>query len=179
MRKKDIYRYGVPAAVATGILLLNACSAKIPSGTSAVQDFDLNRYLGQWYEIARFDYRFERNMSHVTANYSLNDDGSVKVVNRGFDEKKQEWKQSTGKAKPAGRENEGRFRVSFFKPIWAGYNVLAIDPGYKNALVAGNNRNYLWLLSREKEMPEDVRRAYTQYADSLGFDTSKLIWVKQ
>lgn len=175
------------AAVAIGGAILAAgavvalCSKKktIPKGVRAVDHFELERFLGTWYEIARLDYRYERNLNYVTAEYSLNEDGSVKVVNRGYDSKKGEWEEAEGKAKFVNSEDEGMLKVSFFGPFYSGYNVINIDPEYKYALIAGEDKDYLWLLSREKTMPDDVRKDYLQQACRLGFEVHDLVWTEQ
>lgn len=164
------------AVVALLMVAVVSCSS-IPKGVSAVQPFDKEKYLGKWYEIARFDFAFERNLNNTTAEYSLNPNGTIAVLNRGYHVKKQAWKQAEGKAKFAGAENVGSLKVSFFGPFFAGYNVLAIDPQYEYALVAGKNRDYLWILSRETTIPDAVKKEYLQTAEKNGFDTSKLIWV--
>ncbi|MCD7976572.1 MAG: lipocalin family protein [Tannerellaceae bacterium] len=128
--------------------------------------------------MARLDFHFEKNIINATAEYSLNEDGSIKVVNRGYDIKKQEMKESVGKAKFVDSPEEGKLKVSFFGPFYAGYNVVAIDPYYKYALVAGKNHDYLWILSRETTMPENVKHEYLQKARELGYDTSKLLWTQ-
>lgn len=150
----------------------------IPKNATAVKPFDKTRYLGKWYEIARFDYRFERDLDNVTATYSLREDGKIKVDNRGYDTKKNKWKQSVGKAKFANGPDEGRLKVSFFGPFYAGYNVIALDKDYKYALVAGRSLDYLWILSREKTIPDDVRNDYLKKAKDLGYKVDELIWVK-
>lgn len=160
-----------------GLVALNSCRT-IPKGAVAVKPFDSKKYLGKWYEIARFDYRFERNLNNVTATYSLNPDGSIRVDNRGYAYKTNEWKESIGKARFVSSPDEAKLKVSFFGPFYAGYNVLAIDPDYKWALVAGKNRDYMWLLSREKTMPENIRKQYLQKAEALGFKTANLVWVE-
>ncbi|MXV52243.1 lipocalin [Pedobacter sp. HMF7647] len=176
---KTIFPYLVAGAgIAAGLIALNSC-ASIPKGAAAVKPFEKDRYLGTWYEIARMDYRFEKNLAEVTANYSVKDDGNIKVLNRGRDEKTGKWKESIGKAKFVNEPTEARLKVSFFGPFFAGYNVIAIDPQYRYALVAGNNLNYLWLLSREKTMPENIKQDYLTKASSLGYDVKKLIWTKQ
>jgi apolipoprotein D and lipocalin family protein len=162
----------------TGITFfaLNSC-ATIPRGAVAIKPFDKERYLGRWYEIARMDFRFERNLNNVTANYSLNDNGTIKVDNRGYNYVTKEWKQATGKAKSAGDPEVAKLKVSFFGPFYSGYNVIAIDEGYKYALVAGQNLKYLWLLSRETIMPEDIKQSYINIAKEIGYDISSLIWT--
>lgn len=154
-----------------------AC-AQVPKGAEVIKSFDADRYLGKWYEIARFDFRFERNLNNTTAIYSLNPDGSIKVDNRGFDYVKKVWKQSIGKAKFRGSRDEAALKVSFFGPFYAPYNVIALDSEYKYALVAGSKLDYLWILSREKTIPDSVKEAYLDIAKKIGFDTDNLIWVE-
>jgi len=150
----------------------------IPKGAKAVKPFDKEKYLGKWYEIARLDFLFEKNIDYATAEYSLNEDDSIKVVNSGYNYKKQRKEISVGKAKFAGSPSEAKLKVSFWGPFYSGYNVVAIDPEYKYALVIGKNHNYMWILSREKEMPEDVKQDYLRRAEDLGYKTSKLVWTK-
>lgn len=165
----------------SGILaLLWACSGStIPKGAKAVEAFDKSKYLGTWYEIARLDFYFERNLINTTANYSLNEDGTIKVVNRGYEPFKKEWKESVGKAKFVGKESTGMLKVSFFGPFYGGYNVVALDSNYQYALVAGEKLSYLWILSRQKTIPEQVKKEYLQIAEKIGYKTSDLLWVKQ
>src|SRR5574343_632858 len=160
-------------------LTLAACSTAPPEGLRPVTSFDLDRYLGQWYEIARLDHSFERGMSDVNAVYALQDDGSVKVINRGYDTQRQAWKEAIGRALFIGDENTGSLKVSFFGPFYGGYHVIALDPNYRWAMVAGNDRSYLWLLARDRQLPQDVKTRLLVQARGLGFDTDKLIWVSQ
>jgi len=160
------------------IWFFSSCRS-IPKNAVAVKPFDSKKYLGDWYEIARLDFRFEKIFNNTTANYSLNPDGSIKVINRGYNYKTKEWKQAIGKAKFVADTTEAKLKVSFFGPFYAGYNVLAIDAEYKYALIAGKNLNYLWLLSRERTMPESVKQNYLQKAKDLGYNISELIWVEQ
>ncbi|MEJ7736832.1 MAG: lipocalin family protein [Chitinophagaceae bacterium] len=176
MKKRNIAGVAVLGVVAFAIL--QSCKT-IPKGAVAVKPFNSKKYFGKWYEIARLDFRFEKNLKNTTADYSLNPDGSIKVVNRGYNYKSLEWKQSTGKAKFVGDKDEAKLKVSFFGPFYAGYNVIALDADYKYALIAGKNLNYLWLLSREKTMPENIKQDYLQKATALGYDTGKLVWVEQ
>lgn len=157
--------------------LLSACSS-MPKGAVAVKPFELERYLGKWYEIARFDFRFERNLNNVTATYSLNKNGTIKVDNRGYNYVTKEWKQAIGKAKPVGEAGEARLKVSFFGPFYSGYNVIALDPDYQYALVAGENLDYLWILSRTTSIPGEIKDSYLKIAEELGYDTSKLVWTE-
>ncbi len=177
--KKKIYVAGAIALGATAAGIAVAKRRSIPKGIIAMKPFDIEQYLGNWYEIARFNYRFEKGLDHTTAIYTKNEDNSIQVVNRGYDRKKEKWVQDTGKAKFAGKEDVAMLKVSFFGPFYAGYNVIAIDADYKYAMVAGKNRGYLWILSREKKMPAEVKRAYLAKAEALGFKTKKLVWTAQ
>ena len=150
----------------------------IPKGAVAVKPFDIEKYLGKWYEIARMDFRFERDLNNVTANYSRNEDGTIKVDNQGYNYVTKEWKQAIGKAKSAGQPDEARLKVSFFGPFYSAYNVIALDSEYKYALVAGKNLKYLWILSRETTVPESIKNSYLKIAQDLGFDIAALIWVE-
>ncbi len=160
------------------IFILNSCLT-IPKGATAVKDFELQKYLGKWYEIARMDFKFERNLNNTTANYSVNKDGSVKVDNGGYNYKTKELKQAIGKAKFIGDHNIARLKVSFFGPFYASYNVIALDKDYKYALVAGKDTGYLWILSRETTLPDNIKQNYLKIASDSGFKTSDLIWVEQ
>lgn len=150
----------------------------IPEGVSAVPHFQKNRYLGKWYEIARIDFKFEKNLNNTTATYGLRPDGKLSVLNQGYNYVKKKWKQARGKAKLVGKADEAMLKVSFFGPFYAGYNVIRIDAAYQYALVAGRNFDYLWILSRTPKLPDAVKTDYLQYAQKLGFYTSRLIWVQ-
>lgn len=161
------------------LTLLTSCgSYPVPEGAVPVKPFDKERYLGTWYEVARFDFRFERNLNNTTAQYSLNDDGSIRVVNRGFNYVKGQWKESVGKARFVASPDEARLKVSFFGPFYGGYNVIALDSEYQYALIAGSSLEYLWILSRTKTIPDAVKESYLKQARELGFDVEKLIWVE-
>jgi apolipoprotein D and lipocalin family protein len=161
-------------------LTLAACSTAPPAGVRPVTSFDINRYLGQWYEIARLDHLFERGMSDVNATYQLQDDGSVKVINRGYDTQRQVWKEAIGRALFIGDSSTGSLKVSFFGPFYGGYHVIALDQqDYRWSLVAGPDRDYLWILAREKTLSAEVREQLLSQARALGFATDKLIWVDQ
>lgn len=161
------------------LILMVSCGADIPDGVTAVQNFKKEKYLGKWYEIARFDYRFERNINNATAEYSLNSDGSIKVLNKGFNYKKQMWDSAEGKAKFIGSDKEARLKVSFFGPFYGGYNVVDIDENYQNALIYGGSTEYIWFLSRNKTMDEATKKRFLEKAKKDGYDVSKLIWVSQ
>lgn len=161
----------------TGIItLMNSCTS-IPKNAKAVENFDVNKYLGTWYEIARFDFRFEKNLNNVSAQYSLNEKGNVIVLNSGYNFIEKEWKKADGLAKFRGNKDTAALKVSFFGPFYSGYNVVALDENYQYALVAGKNLDYLWILSRTKDIPETIKTDYLKIAEEIGYDTSKLIWV--
>jgi apolipoprotein D and lipocalin family protein len=161
------------------LLLLAACTS-VPDGITPVSHFQLDRYLGKWYEIARLDHSFERGLSDVSAEYRLQADGSVEVINRGYNAEKSAWKEAVGKAQFIGDPTLGSLKVSFFGPFYGGYHVAALDErDYRWSLVVGPSRDYLWILARERHLPADVRQQLLEKASQLGFDISKLIWVSQ
>jgi len=156
---------------------LSSC-ATIPDGAVAVKPFVKERYLGKWYEIARIDFKYEKDLTNTTAEYSLNDNGTIKVDNQGYNTKKGEWKQAIGKAKFVGEENIAKLKVSFFGPFYSGYNVIAIDDEYRYALIAGESTKYLWILSRESTIPVEIKDRYLKIAEKIGYNTTNLLWVK-
>ncbi|MGI9200510.1 MAG: lipocalin family protein [Woeseiaceae bacterium] len=158
-------------------VLLAACSGQ-PKGTSVVTGFELDRYLGTWYEIARLDHKFERGLINVTANYTLQDDGGVRVTNTGFSTKTNEWDEAVGKAYFVDSPDVGKLKVSFFGPFYGGYNILELDSeNYQYALVAGPNRSYLWILARSPDISESTVRSLVEKARSLEFPVDELIYV--
>lgn len=160
------------------VLTLAACSTTPPEGLRPVSPFDIHRYLGTWYEIARLDHSFERGLSDVSATYALQDDGSVKVINRGYDLKRQDWKEAVGRALFISDPGTGSLKVSFFRPFYGGYHVIALDQqDYRWSLVVGPNRDYLWILARDKALPADVSEQLLAKAKAAGFATDRLIWV--
>lgn len=175
--KNKIIIAGAALSLAAVALLSSSC-ASIPKHATAVTHFDVNRYLGSWYEIARFDYLFEKNLDNVAAQYSLNDNGTIKVLNSGYNFKSKKWKSARGIAKFKKDKSIAEIKVSFFRPFYSGYNVIAIDKDYQYALVAGRNLSYLWILSRAQTIPENIKKEYLALAEKIGYDTTKLIWVK-
>jgi apolipoprotein D and lipocalin family protein len=144
-----------------------------------VRGFDVTRYLGRWYEIARLDHSFERGLEKVTAEYSLREDGGIKVLNRGFNPESGQWKEAVGKAYFVADPGLGRLKVSFFGPFYGGYNIIELDrENYSYSLLCGPSKNYLWILAREPRMEESIRNELIRKAKALGFDTDKLILVK-
>jgi len=177
MKNKRIFLALGIAAFA--LCVFQSCSSVgIPDGVTAVQNFEKDKYLGKWYEIARFDFRFERNLDNTTAEYSVNPDGTIKVLNKGYNFKKQMWDSAEGKAKFVGSESEARLKVSFFGPFYAGYNVVDIDKDYQTALVYGSSTKYIWILSRTKTIDNATKNRLLEKAKKDGYDVSQFIWVK-
>ena len=165
-----------PMAVFAWVFLA-ACSGQ-PKGTTVVTDFELERYLGTWYEIARLDHRFERGLTDVTANYTLQEDGGVRVINTGFSTKTNEWDEAIGKAYFVDSPDVGKLKVSFFGPFYGGYNILELDSeGYEYALVAGPNRSYLWILARSPDISDGIVQSLVEKARSLEFPVDELIYA--
>lgn len=158
-------------------LWLSGCAAT-PQGITAVQDFDLERYLGTWYEMARLDHRFERGLHKVSATYSKRSDGGIDILNRGYDNATASWKEAKGRAYFVKNPAVASLKVTFFWPFYAGYNVIELDrEHYSYALVCGPDRTYLWILSRQKTLAAAVAEQLVAKADTLGFATDQLIFV--
>lgn len=156
--------------------LITACS-QIPAGLTVVDNFELNRYLGTWYEIARLDHRFERGLIDIHADYSLNNDGSVKIVNSGFATEQGQRQTAIGKAQFVDRPTLGSLEVSFFGPFYSAYNIIALDQiHYDYVMIAGADRDYLWILSRTPKLEQTILDQLINQANSLGFATDKLIF---
>jgi apolipoprotein D and lipocalin family protein len=166
------------ALLTTLLLLLTGCTG-LPKGIEPVTGFDQHRYLGTWYEIARLDHSFERGLSQVTAEYTLNEDGSIKVINRGYNAEEGEWEEAEGRAKFVGDSDVGHLKVSFFGPFYASYVVFGLDDDYTTAYITGYNRNYLWLMSRTPEVSEEVLETFRARAEAEGFELGELIVVEQ
>ena len=161
------------------VLLLTGCVG-IPENVKPVDNFKLEKYLGKWYEIARLDHSFERDLTRVTADYSLRDDGGLKVVNRGYSAKENKWKEAEGKAYFVKGSDQGYLKVSFFGPFYGSYIVLELDhENYQYSLVCGPDKSYLWILARSPKIKEDIKNILIAKATTLGFDTNKLIYVNQ
>ncbi len=157
-------------------LLLAGCVGK-PDNVIPVAKFDTSRYLGKWYEIARLDHSFERGLNQVSAEYSLRDDGGLRVVNRGYMAAGATWKESVGKAYFIGQHDVGYLKVSFFGPFYGSYIVFELDQqSYQYAMISGPDKSYLWILSRTPAMDEATKKRLVAKAQALGFDTAKLIY---
>ena len=160
----------IAAAVA-----LAGCVSGPKVDNAPVATLDLNRYLGEWYEIARFDHSFERGVEQAKANYTQNADGTIKVVNSGI--KNGKAKTAIGKGKTT--DTPGLLRVSFFGPFYADYRVMLIDKDYSHALVGSGSADYLWILSRTSGLSETAKSELLAEAQRRGYDTSKFMWVEQ
>lgn len=161
----------------TALLLAGCASTRPPPGVTAVTPFDVQRYQGRWYELARLDHGFERGMTDVTATYTAQADGSVRVVNRGYDPASGQWREAVGKALFTGAPTTASLKVSFFGPFYGGYHVAALDPDYRWALVVGPDTGYAWILARDKHIAPAQHNAIVAQARALGVDTAALIWV--
>lgn len=160
-------------------LLLAACTG-MPEGVKPVSGFELERYLGTWYEIARLDHSFERGLSRVTAEYSLREDGGVRVVNRGFFAAKGEWDEAEGKAYFVESPDLGYLKVSFFGPFYGSYVVFELDhEDYQYAFISGPDTSYLWLLARTPTVSAEVLQRFIERSQALGFETDSLVLVDQ
>lgn len=156
------------------LCMVTGCS-KLTVDNSVVTTFDLNRFLGNWYEIARFDHRFERGMEQTKANYVLREDGKVNVLNTGV----KDGKHSEAKGVAKLTDTPALLRVSFWGPFYSDYRVMLIDNDYQYALIGSGSDNYLWILSRTPQISEETKSLILDEAQRRGYDTSKLIWEKQ
>jgi apolipoprotein D and lipocalin family protein len=158
-------------------LLLSGCLG-MPESIKPVDGFNLNNYLGKWYEIARLDHSFERGLSQVTANYSIKDDGGVRVINKGFSIKNNEWQEAEGKAYFVDTTTEGYLKVSFFGPFYGSYVVFELEhENYQYAFISGPNTDYLWLLSRTTSVEPEVMQKFLKMSKERGFTIEDLIYV--
>jgi apolipoprotein D and lipocalin family protein len=162
-----------------GSVLLVGCLGR-PEGVLPVEQLDTSRYLGTWYEVARLDHSFERGLSNVTADYSMRDDGGLRVINRGYSAEEGDGQQAEGRAYRIEEDQPGHLKVSFFGPFFGSYVVFELDSvDYQYAFVAGNTTNYLWLLARTPTISNELKKQFLQRAESLGFAVEDLIFVDQ
>jgi apolipoprotein D and lipocalin family protein len=160
-------------------LVLTGCLG-YPDAVTPIKGFEIKKYLGKWYEIARLDHSFERGLEQVSAEYSLRDDGGVRVKNRGFSVKKNEWRDAEGKAYFVRGSDEGYLKVSFFGPFYGSYVIFALDKkNYQYAFVCSSDESYLWFLSRTPTVSEELKAKFVKEAKNLGFPTKDLIFVNQ
>ena len=175
--KKGKALIGVAAAAGlAGIAYAFWPKKKIPAG-AIVDPFDKDRYLGKWNEVARLPNLIEKDLRDLTEEYSLNADGTIKVITRAFNAIKNKPVEATGTIKFKGADTRGQLEVAYFLPIYLDYNILDIDENYQYALVAGSGMGYLWLLSRESSMPEEMKQRFLVKAMELGFEISELEWM--
>lgn len=160
------------------LCLLTGCTG-LPDGIAPVRGFELQPYLGKWYEIARLDHSFERGLQQVTATYSLRDDGGVRVINRGFNTEDKAWSEAEGRAYFVGPADVGHLKVSFFGPFFGSYVIFELGESYDYVFLTGNSREYLWLLARTPQVDDALYRHFLDRAAQLGFDTTSLIRVDQ
>lgn len=162
----------------TAVMILFGCTS-VPKGLEPVGGFEPDRYLGKWYEIARLDHPFERNLDNVSALYSRKENGDIRVLNKGYNSEKKIWKEIEGNARLLAGDSIGSLKVSFFGPFYGGYHVIELDrDNYGYAMVTGPNRSYLWILSRSDSMDDALYEKLVATARKWGFDTGQLIKVK-
>ena len=158
------------------ILLATGC-VSIPDNITPVTSFQIERYLGKWYEIARLDHRFERGLTQISAEYSMRPDGGLKVLNRGYSKEKQEWSEAEGRGYFVQSPNEAYLKVSFFGPFFGSYIVFELDTvNYQYALISGPDKSYFWLLARTPTIDDNLKKKLITKAAVLGFNTKKLIF---
>ncbi len=161
------------------ILLLTGCVG-IPENIKPVTHFNAQKYLGKWYEIARLENSFEQGLSHISAEYSLREDGSVKVINRGYSTQDKQWQEAVGKAYFVEQPDVGYLKVSFFGPFYGSYIIFELDhENYRYALICGPDKSYFWLLAREPKLSDTLKNKLLAKAAALGFETDKLIYPNQ
>lgn len=171
--------------IVLSLFILPAACMGVPDKVKVVDSVDANQYLGTWYEIARLDHSFERDLEQVTATYTKNEDGSIKVINRGYNPKTQEWQQAEGKAYFVDAPNAdgtytGKLKVSFFGPFYGAYNIMELDkPYYNYVMVCGPDKSYLWILARTPQLTYPIKQELMSKAKALGFETNNLIHVNQ
>lgn len=159
-----------------GLLAMLGCRALAADVDNSVAgSLNLDRYLGDWYEIARFDHKFERGILFSKANYKLREDGKVQVTNSGL--KNGKAKVSKGKAKLTDQPRV--LQVSFFGPFYGDYRIMLLDADYQWVLVGCSSDKYLWILSRTPRLSDEVRQTILAEATRRGYDIKKLIWVEQ
>ena len=165
-----------------GVILLSllfvACSTKQETDLKTVQKVDLQKYLGDWYEIARYEHPFQKDCKNVKANYSLRDDEKIQVVNSCTKMSTNEFKDAKAVAYSVDETNS-KLKVSFFRPFYGDYWILDLDKDYKYAIVGTPSKEYLWILSREKTMNNEVLNKLLEKITSMGFDKSKLTYTIQ
>lgn len=160
-------------------ILLGSCTS-IPSDIKPVEKFELQRYLGTWYEIARLDHSFERGLSRVSAHYEMNEKGAVTVTNRGFNQIQDRWDEAQGKAALVDDALTGHLKVSFFGPFFGSYVIFELDHiDYQYAFVTSYNKDFLWFLARTPMVDQAVIQRFEELVSLYNFDQQAIIWVDQ
>lgn len=161
------------------LFLLTGCLGT-PDNIEPVTEFELKQYLGTWYEIARLNHSFERGLERVSANYSLREDGGIRVLNKGFSSRDNAWREAEGKAYFVKADDTGHLKVSFFGPFYSSYVIFELDQSdYQYAFVSGYNKSYLWLLARTPQVSDTLKQRFINQAQQLGFNVDELIFVSQ
>lgn len=166
-------------AVVGSILVMRKFLRTIPKGVDAIEPFELRKFLGKWYVIGRTDSRFERKLKNISIEFSLNEDGSITVIRKGYDIEDGKLKERKGTAVFADKPNVGKLKVSFAGPLYTGCNILETDPEYNTALLSGEELNQLWLISRKPDMLDEIAERYLTIAESYGYNVFGLVWVEQ
>jgi len=160
------------------VVFLGGCVG-VPEGITPVNGFDQSAYLGQWYEIARLDNRFEKGMSQVTANYSLNQDGSIRVLNKGYVDAEQDWAEAEGRAVFVETSTLGHLKVSFFGPFYSSYIVFDLAEDYSHSYVTSRDKEYLWYLSRTPTVSDADKNRFIERVKALGFTYQDILFIDQ
>ncbi len=159
------------------LFLFTACSYKDPN-IKSVQTVDLNRYIGSWYEIARYEHKFEKDCKNVTATYSIKENDKIEVINRCTKITTDEKTEAIGEAYSVDNTN-AKLKVSFFWPFYGDYWIIMLDKNYSYAVISEPSKKYLWILSRDKKLDEKIKEKILKRLESLDYDLSKLIWTVQ
>ncbi len=164
--------------IALMVPFIAICGNKIDKTT--IDSLNLERYMGTWYEIARFDNRYERGRVGVTAHYTLNDDGTFDVLNSGYDGSfDNDLDTARGRIKQPNPDKPGELKVTFMWRFYARYNILELDhDGYSYALIGSSSDAYLWIISRTPQMNSEDLKLLLQRASNRGYDISKLVYVE-
>jgi apolipoprotein D and lipocalin family protein len=177
MKQRDKLLIAAGAAVGiAGTIYALWPKSKIPKA-AIVEPFDKNKYLGLWYEVARLPNRIEKHLKDLTEEYSLKEDGNIQVITRAYHTDKNKIVEVEGTAKFTGKKTRGALKVAYFIPVYLDYNILDIDDDYRYALVAGGGLDYLWILSRDNSVPDEIKVRFLKKAVALRFDVGKLEWM--
>ena len=172
-------KFFIHTAAAIGALLGFGCSEISTESISAVSPFNINSYLGVWYEQARLPHSFEEGLINTKATYRWGRNGQIEVINEGIDEKTGRKKITKGVAETYKGSDRGELKVSFFRPFYGKYRIIYLDENYKKAIVTSSTNNYLWILSRERKLPEKELNMLVMLAAEYGFDTESLIFPQK